>query len=223
MKFAIALQGKRAERKLSFPVPSNDGTMKPLACVCVPLTSTEESEALEYAMAFSRRKGVEAPKVTDPLYDLGYMAKIVSIAVRDPDAGVPGERPPTFSDVEEVHSLTRETVTYLYTIVSAWCDECSPLRRTLSDSAIYAGMRALASEGDDGARFFDGLGPALQRNFMRILARQLLSFLEPKSPPGTPPASSDTKSPATSSPSRPPNTARSKSVRRVTPKATRKS
>lgn len=212
MKFSQALKGKRAERKLSFPIPAEGGGTRPLECVCVPLSATEEAEALEYARTFAKKKGVE-PELArsgDPIYDLGYFVKVVLLSIRDPDVGVPGDRPPTFADEAEVHSLTREMVVYLYTIVEGWCDECSPLQSHLSDAAIVAGMRALAKEGDDGARFFVALGPALQLNFTRILARQLLALLEPSSPPGTPPTTDTTEATTSSSSSASPPSSTSK-------------
>lgn len=207
------LKGRRAERALTLPIP---GSETGLACVAVPLAGDEEAACLAYALKYAQDHGVkpENARLGEPLFDLAYAAKMIELSICDPASGEPGKRSPTFigaslkpdglpygSGVAEIlGELQRETIHYLFKIAEEWCDICSPLRRDMSDLEMLVGIRELAKEGDDGLRFFDGCGPSLRWIYMRFIARQLLSLLEPKSSAGS---STETKTstPTASSPS----------------------
>jgi hypothetical protein len=190
LKYSLLTKGKRAERKLACPYPIEGSTetgMHP--CVAIPMSGDEEAECLSFAIKFAKDKGVpvELAKTGQPIFDLGYMAKVVELTVRDPDEGEPGRRPPTFpgGPDEVLGELQRETILYLFKISEEWSDICSPQRRSLSDADMLEGVRRLAAEGDDGLRFFGECGPSLRFSFMRFTARMLWSSLEGKSTPGS--------------------------------------
>lgn len=186
-------KGASAERSAIVPIAGSAG----LPCVVRALVGDEEAECLEYALKYAIARGVkpEQARLGEPLYTLGYAAKLVSITMRDPDTGKVGDREPTFTGAskrkdgtpygtpidEVLGELQRETIMYLFRIAEEWCDVVSPTRRKMSDAEMITGIRELAKEGDDGLRFFDACGPALRLSYMRSMARQLLDLLEPKS------------------------------------------
>jgi hypothetical protein len=212
VKYAQAMKGRRAERTLNCPIP---GSETGLTCVAVAMAGDEEAECLAFALKYAKDKGVAAEHATmgNPLYDLAYAAKVVELTIRDPSSGEPGRRAPTFdgtclkldgqpygSGVEEIlGELQRETIMYLFRIAEHWADEVSPMRRNMSDLEMVAGVRELAKEGDESLRFFDGCGLSMRLRYMRFMASQCVSLLEPKSGPGTSTESS-TSTPTSSSP-----------------------
>ena len=208
MKYALVIQGKKAERRFRIPLGTDsDGNPTHLETCLVPVAADEEGAALEFATRYAKEKGIEKPKFLEPLFDLPYQAAIIAICARDPDAGVPGSRPPTFANADEVlGALQRETLAYVYAAADDWCDQCSPLRRKMSDQELLAGVKLLAKEeGDDGDRFFDACGPALRRAFVRFMAVQLVSLLEPSSPLSGSTATSGTKGTTSSRPTSSPS------------------
>jgi hypothetical protein len=217
MKYALAIQGKKAERRFRIPLGIDpDGNPIHLETCLVPVAADEEGVALEFANRYAKEKGIASPKYGDPLFDLAYQASVIAICARDPDVGVPGSRPPSFASSDEVlGALHRETLAYVYAAADDWCDQCSPLRRKMSDNDLLAGVKLLAKEGDDGDRFFDACGPALRRALVRFMARQLVTLLEPSSPSIGSTETSGTKattgSPPVSSPSHGSSSTRSKS------------
>lgn len=201
MKFSLARKGKRAERPCSFPIEGEGGQFQDLACALVPLTGTEETEALRFGREHALVNKAE-PRPGEPLFDLGYQAQVIAIAARDPDEGEPGKRPPTFASGQEVlDGLSRETILYVYELADAWCDECSPLSRAKSDAEMFAITRRLSDEeGDKASRFFDGLGPATRKRCALFMARLLWPSLAQKFSSGGTTTSDTTGTPSTPTP-----------------------
>lgn len=194
------LRGNRATRATSFPAfEGGEDVERP--CLLVPLTGSEDAEALSYAVTYARAKGAAEPKPGDPLYDKGFMAKAVSLGVRTPEGG------PFFSGPEDVlDALPRETMVFLYTLLEDWQDACSPSVRKVTDAQLWEGVAALGTGGTEAERFFDRQSPGMRRIYALFSASQLSASPERKSPTTSPSTATTTPSskPLASAPRRRP-------------------
>ena len=182
------LRGNRATRATSFPVyEGGEETERP--CLLVPLTGTEEVEALSFAVKYAKEHGAAELKDSDPIYATGFMARAVTLGVRTPGGG------PMFASVADVlDALPRETLVYVYTLLEDWQDACSPSVRKMTDEQLWVGAAALATGGSEGERFFDRLSPGMRRTYTLFLASQLFASPGPKSPTSSPPTATTTPS-----------------------------
>jgi hypothetical protein len=184
MKYSLVQKGIRAERAVKFPHLVDGGKVIDIDCVVRPLLDEEESEVLSYAVGFAKKKGGK-PESGDPLFDLGYMRRSISIGVLDKDSPVDAREPFFDGGVEQImRELSRESVTYLFAVLEAWQDEISPRANRLSDAALISGLQLLANGGSEAETFLDGLGPAMLRSYVRSMARLLLDARAPKSTSG---------------------------------------
>jgi hypothetical protein len=182
------LRGNRATRKASF-LDYEAGQEVERECLLVPLTGAEDTEALAYAVAYAQKHGSPEPKPDDPLYDRGYMAKVVSLGIRTVEGG------PYFPSAEHVLSvLPREMLLYLYEILEEWQDTCSPFVRRMTEDQLMAGATVLAQGGSESDRFFADLSPGMRKLFTLFMARLWWDSLAPKSPTGSPPIAITTPS-----------------------------
>lgn len=183
MKFSSLLLGKKAERAIDFPLVTGD-ELQTVPSVLVPLTGTEESEVLAYALRFAKEKGAENPKEGEPLYDLAVMVGTIERGCLDPDS--PKEARGSVFDggaAQILDNLPRETIAFLYERQQQWQDECSPSVRKVTADQLVAEVIKLAEAEDDLP--FVRLSPGLRWILARSMARQLLSSLGDNSPPGS--------------------------------------
>lgn len=181
MKFANVLRGTEAEKPVVVPGYDTDG--KDFVVLMRPLTGTQLIQANEGALTVSRERGVENPKIGDTIFDLALMAHILFIGCVDPDSD-PKSRTPSFeSPVEILDGLHPEEIVYLHTHHDLWQNECSPTKRTISDSNLLETLREVA--GSTGELNFMRMSANTQVSFAIITARTLLPLLEAKSLPGT--------------------------------------
>jgi hypothetical protein len=170
------LRGNRATRATTFP-DYEDGKDIERPCLLVPLTGTEEAEVLSFAAKYAREKGATEAKAGDPLYDLAFMAKSITVGVKTPEGG------PFFPSVQHVlDALPRETVVYVFTLLEDWQDACSPSVRKVTDEELWAGVAALGVGGSEGERFFDRQSPGMRRAYALFMAHLLSTSPAHRSP-----------------------------------------
>jgi hypothetical protein len=182
------LRGTRATRTTSFPVFEN-GEESDRPCLLVPLTGTEEADALSFAVKYARDKGAAELKAGDPLFDLGFMAKTLTLGVRTPEGGPMFASPASLLD-----ALPRETMLYVWALLEDWQDACSPSVRKVTDEQLWVGAAALATGGSEGERFFDRLSPGMRRTYTLFLASQLFASPGRRSPSSSPVTATTTPS-----------------------------
>lgn len=178
MKFRQIAGGTRARKMLELQLFPG---VEPVRVDVRVLAVEEEIEALAQARAYAAQKGLDDPKEGQPVYDLAVMAFVVLLATVDHDS--PTDQPaPFFDSVEQPLSLDRDALQLLYEAQVLWQEQCSPRKLTLSD-AEYVGLVMRLAEGEsDNDPFLERLPRASLVICMRIMARQLLSSPEPRSP-----------------------------------------
>lgn len=156
-----------------------------------PITAAEEVAALAQARSLAIKQGVEDPREGNSIYDLLVMASVVLIGCVDHDS--PQDKPEPFCEsIEQVLSLGRDSVVYLYEAQEAWQEKTSPRRRKLSPEEYLALVVQLAAsdEEDDALDPFARWPRATLVSCMRTMASQLLSSPGPRSQPTSSPAAS---------------------------------
>jgi hypothetical protein len=175
------LRGNRATRATTFPV-FEGGEETERACLLVPLTGTEEADALSFAVKYAREHGAAELKAGDPLFDLGFMAKALALGVRTPEGG------PMFGSVGDVlDALPRETLIYVYTLLEDWQDACSPSVRRTTHEQMLNSLALLATGGSEAERFFDRQSPGMRRELLLFSAHLLSASRELNSPTSSSP------------------------------------
>ncbi len=172
--------GRGAEHPVTFPAFDESGEVYEHKTLATPIDGSAESVALAFASSYAISRGASEAlaKEGNPLWDLGYMAKVVQLACFDPES--PEKmREKTFATVEDVLSLGRETIAFIFESQQHWQDQISPTRKRMTDSELFIEMRRQAEADDPGP--FLRLAPGLRWTLHRFMARLLLSFLEEKS------------------------------------------
>lgn len=176
----VAALGIRAERPASLPLSSTTS----FDVLLRPLTGTEEGLVLSRSRAYAKENGVEDPKETDALYALGIMANTIALASLDPDTPANARELSFDGGASQIlGDLGREQIAFLYERQQLWQEECSPTLRRMSAEELMAHAIKIAEAQDDLP--FVQLAPVMRLTLVRILARQLLSSPEAKSPSGS--------------------------------------
>lgn len=204
-KFSSIAKGHTARRLVTIPLLSGDD----LVCDVVPLLVDQESRILSEARAYAKAKGIDDPKDGQPLYELGKWVHTLVHACVDPDS--PVDNPAPYFDggvaqiIDPAKGLDRDRVALLYKYWEAWQDECSPPPRSMTSAEYYAHVIGCA-ESEEGAMLpFEPLRPAIQRNFVRTMARQVIELLQLKSHFGSPSADESPSSTTSVPPTPPPD------------------
>lgn len=192
-KFRQITQGTRARK----PVTLTFGESEVVVDVR-PLVTSEEADALAAARAFAAAKGLPDPKEGQPVYDLAVLAHYAHAACVDHDS--PADAPaPFFDSPEQAASLDRDRLQVLFEAWSAWQEQCSPRRLTLTPEQ-YAGLVYSLAEGGAGSTddpFLLKLPRATLVSCMRTMAAQLVAspmLRSPSSSSGSPAGADDSRS-----------------------------
>lgn len=174
MKLHALMLGKKAEKQVDIAIANHT-----IVALLVPLTASEESEAIEFAIAHAKKHGIEKPAPGDPLYDIGLMAKTVELGVLDADS--PPEKRESISagGVEDVLALDRDTIAYLFTLQQKHQQETSIARHEMTQEELVASIREFTL--DRGDELFFSLSPSMQWSCMHFMASLLVDLLALKS------------------------------------------
>jgi len=182
MKFSNVIKGKKAEEKIEVP-GFTDTEGKPWSVVLQPLTVLEYTEACAEARAHAVSKGVQDPKLGEPIYDLALASQVLVRGCVDPDSPEQA-REKSFNSAEEImKEMHPEHVVYLHTRHECWQDECSPTNEKINDDNMLDALREVA--GPDGIATFMRFSPNMQVNFAISMAKTLWPLLEARSLPGS--------------------------------------
>jgi hypothetical protein len=178
MKLSQIALGRAAERPTEFPVIDAEGLVVTVKALVRVIDGTEETKGLVYAAQYATDNGATDAREGHPLWDLGFMAKIVHLACLDPESPEK-KREPTFDSVEQVLSLPRETIAFLFEAQQVWQDQCSPTVKRFDANKLLDHVRELAESESDLP--FLRLSPALRLILLRSMAALLMSAPEAKS------------------------------------------
>lgn len=185
-KFRQILQGTRARKSVTLTFGETEVVID-----VRPLVANEEADALASARTFAAAKGLPDPKEGQPVYDLAVLAHYAHAACVDHDSPVDAPAP-FFDSAEQAASLDRDRLQILFEAWSAWQEECSPRKMTLTPEQ-YAGLVYMLAEGGTGSTddpFLLRLPRATLVSCMRTMAAQLVASPTLRSP------SSSSSSPA---------------------------
>lgn len=184
MKFSQLALGKAAENPFSFPMLGEAGTPIEVACLVRPLDGTEEAVAIEFADGYAAARGVKEAREGNALWDLGYMVKVIAIGCLDPDSPEKAREPLFDRGTEQVLSLPRETIAFIFEGQQLWQDRVSPTQKKIAGFELIAKVREIA-EAENELPFLR-LSPALRWTCMRSMASLLLNAPEDKSQDSSP-------------------------------------
>src|SRR6266566_8978362 len=120
-KFSKVVLGKRAEKEVS--LPSVDGGDETYPAVMRPLDGLEEEDALVRARARAIAKGIENPKLGEPIYDMALMVETIAVSVLDIESPKDNREPFFDEGPEQVRAYGREAISYIYQLQQTWQDE----------------------------------------------------------------------------------------------------
>ena len=150
------------------------------------LSGIELTDILEAAREFAKKRGVDKPEPTDPLYDLGMSVHTLALACVDPDHPDPDSPDALFFDggVDQILAsphLGRDGITYLREMHETWQDLCAPQAKKLDIAEFDIALDEIASSG--GLPFYYSLGPAVRWNLTHTMAVLLSTARTLKSTP----------------------------------------
>lgn len=187
--FARIIQGTRARKSVPFALAGHD----PVDVDVRPLTAAEELQALKQARSMATARGVDDPKEGEPMYDLCLMASVLLVGCIDHDSTATDPRP-FFDNVEQVLSLGRDHIVFLYEHHDAWQEQTSPRKKNLTTEEYMAVVMALASREEGDLDPFVSWPRATLASCMRTMAQQLVNSLAAKSPATSSPVDSTANS-----------------------------
>lgn len=194
MKFSQIIKGTRARK--AFPLPMPDGVEYEVALV--PLSGSQEMQALADARKVATERGSAEPKAGDALYERALWACTLAAACIDPESPEAAPRPFFDGGVGQIlDELDRDRIAYLFEAQQAWQDECAPRPGSMTGDEFLSNVLACARSEDGAELPFERWRPVLRRSFVRSLALQAVISLLPRSPSG--PSSPDTTSSSESS------------------------
>lgn len=166
-KFADVAKGHAARKPIRLPF-LKDAKGEPVFGDLVTLPGELEGEVNAFARAYSlAKKGTGLPE--DPNYELGVMAKTVSLALLDAD--VQDKSEPMFASPEEVLSaneLGRDGIAYIYQQQKAWQHEIAPGLEGKSPAEFIAIAAEVSGTQDPSP--FCALKPNSQLSFVLFLS-----------------------------------------------------
>lgn len=191
--FAEATARRRAPglHHVELPMYGDDEPLKLCLRIVRP---SEDVEALSWARAFAKGKGIEDPTEDEPIYSKALMAARLRRACVKPGSD-PKAPTPLFDSEEEIMSsdhLGDDRVAYLYELYEIWRDEVSPLEKVID----AAKAMKLAEEvwGSRTPAPFVRLRPGLRWICARTWAGMVVMQARMKSPNGGISASTETRS-----------------------------
>ena len=160
---AKGVQARKVVHLRTIGMPS---TAEAIPVALVPLLFDTDSDALEYACEYAKKRKVENPKPGDPLYERGLMLYTVLLACIDVDS--PLDKPePFFANEQEITKhLDPDRVSVLFHQQRAGQSMISPLPKTL-DPGTYIAILASQMRAPEVADLpFDALPLAMRRSFL---------------------------------------------------------
>jgi hypothetical protein len=168
-KFATYLdvaKGVQARKIVTIRLIGMPPAADPIPIALVPLDFGTDSDALEYARDFAKKRKVEDPKPGDPLYERGLMLHTVLLAAVDVDS--PEDKPEPFfaNEAEITKHLDPDRVAVLFHQQRAWQAMISPLPRTMDPGTYIATLAAQMRAPEVADLPFDALPLAMRRSFL---------------------------------------------------------
>lgn len=159
---------------------------------------SEDVDALSWASAFAKGKGIENPNEDEPIYSKALMAArlLRACVTLDSDPKLPTRLFDSEEEIMTSDALGDDRIAYLYELYEIFRDEVSPLEKTID----AARAMKLAEEvwGSRSPAPFVRLRPGLRWIFARTWAGMLVMQQQTKSPNGGGFESTEPASPPTS-------------------------
>lgn len=187
MKFSEIVKGVRQDEVIELPhYIGQPPDAKPLECAVRALNDIEEERVLAAAVRRAKSQGADKAEPGDPLYDLALMVETIAIACLDKDSPTESRQPFFDKGSDQVREFFgREATALIYGKQQSYQDRVGPSIKRLGPIEYYGGFSILGGEDEREARdFFERCSVGLQWSYMRTMAVQLLSSLQPKSSSG---------------------------------------